>query len=200
MPPEAATIARDTWLRPLPSIADQMALVDAVAEALHDAPHVDVQYGPTGLQWCSDALLSAIAERSAQTGRRIHMHLLETEPQRQWADAAYPEGIVARLAEIGLLSPRLTLAHCVWARPEELDLLARHGARIAVNTSSNLHLYSGLAPVPGMLEAGVEVAMGLDGCAFDEDMAAPSTRMMTGCASCACSTWSTMRRAFATTP
>jgi len=169
MPPEAAAIARDTWLRPLPAIADQMALVDAVAEALHDAPHVDVQYGPTGVQWCSDALLSAIAQRSARTGRRIHMHLLETEPQRQWADAAYPEGIVARLAEIGFLSPRLTLAHCVWARPEELDLIARHKARIAVNTARVLHLYSGLAPVPGMLDAGVDVAMGLDGCAFDED-------------------------------
>ena len=169
MPDEAAALARQTWLRPLPSTADQLALVDAVAEALADAPHVDVQYGPTGVQWCSDALLSAIAEASERTGRRVHMHLLETEPQRQWADEAYPEGIVARLAEIGLLSPRLTLAHCVWARPEELAVIAAHRARIAVNTSSNLHLYSGCAPVPAMLEAGVDVAMGLDGCAFDED-------------------------------
>jgi cytosine/adenosine deaminase-related metal-dependent hydrolase len=169
MPAEAAEIARNTWLRPLPSIADQMALVDAVADALEDAPHVDLQYGPTGVQWCSDALLSAIAEASERTGRRIHMHLLETEPQRRWADEAYPEGIVARLAQIGFLSPRLTLAHCVWARPEELATIGDLGARIAVNTSSNLHLYSGRAPVPAMLEAGVDVAMGLDGCAFDED-------------------------------
>lgn len=169
MPAEAAELARRTWLRPLPSIADQLALVDAVAKALEDAPHVDVQYGPTGVQWCSDALLSAIAQASERSGRRVHMHLLETEPQRQWADEAYPEGLVTRLAQIGLLSPRLTLAHCVWARPDELDTIAAHGARIAVNTSSNLHLYSGRAPVTAMLEAGIAVAMGLDGCAFDED-------------------------------
>lgn len=169
MPAGAADLARKTWLRPMPSIADQLALVDAVADALRDAPHVDVQYGPTGVQWCSDALLSAIAEASERTGRRVHMHLLETEPQRHWADEAYPEGIVSRLADLGLLSSRLTLAHCVWARPEELATIAAHGARIAVNTSSNLHLYSGRAPVPAMLEAGVDVAMGLDGCAFDED-------------------------------
>jgi cytosine/adenosine deaminase-related metal-dependent hydrolase len=97
------------------------------------------------------------------------MHLLETEPQRVWADQAYPEGLMSNLAGIGLLSPRLTLAHCVWAQPEELALVAAHGARIAVNTSSNLHLFSGRAPVAAMLEAGIDVAMGLDGCAFDED-------------------------------
>jgi len=128
-----------------------------------------VQYGPTGVQWCSDALLSAISKASAENGRRVHMHLLETQPQRVWADGAYPEGIVDRLEGIGLLSPRLTLAHCVWARPDELAQIAKSGARIAVNASSNLHLHSGLAPVAEMLAAGVPVAMGLDGCAFDED-------------------------------
>lgn len=166
---ESAELVRDVWLKPLPSISAQLAVVDEVAEALADQPHVDVQYGPTGAQWCNDALLSDIAEASERTGRRVHMHLLETEPQRQWADEDYPEGIVSRLAEIGFLSPRLTLAHCVWARPEELATIASHGARIAVNTSSNLHLYSGCAPVAAMLEAGVDVAMGLDGCALDED-------------------------------
>jgi len=167
---ETAALVEQTWLQPLPEIGAQMALVDAVAEAVADLPgHIDVQYGPTGVQWCSNALLSAVATASARTGRRVHMHLLETEPQRQWADEAYPTGIVTHLGNIGLLSPRLTLAHCVWARPPELARIAKSGARIAVNTSSNLHLHSGLAPVSAMLEAGVSVAMGLDGCAFDED-------------------------------
>ncbi|SDJ18605.1 amidohydrolase family protein [Aliiruegeria lutimaris] len=168
--PETRALAREIWLRPLPSVADHLALVDAVAEAVADAPgHVDVQYGPNSVQWCSDALLAGIAEASARTGRRVHMHLLETAPQRDWADRTYPDGIVAHLENIGLLSHRLTLAHCVWARKEELARIAAAGARIAVNASSNLHLYSGIAPVPAMLDAGVDVAMGLDGCALDED-------------------------------
>lgn len=168
--PSERDLVTQTWLRPLPSVSEQMALVDAVADAVSDLPgHVDVQYGPTGVQWCSGELLQAIAAASARTGRRIHMHLLETKPQRVWADGAYPDGIVSFLDQIGLLSPRLTLAHCVWARPDELALIAAAGARIAVNVSSNLHLYSGIAPVPAMLAAGVSVAMGLDGCALDED-------------------------------
>jgi len=170
MPEAARAVAKATWLGPMVPVADQLAMVDAVADAVAGLPgHVDVQYGPNGVQWCSPALLEAIAEASARTGRRIHMHLLETKPQRDWADAAHPEGIVAMLDGIGLLSERLTLAHCAWARPEELALIAGSGARVAVNGSSNLHLFSGIAPVPDMLSAGVPVAMGLDGCAFDED-------------------------------
>lgn len=166
---EAVQLARDVWLKPLPSISDQLASVDEVAQALMDQPHVDVQYGPTGVQWCSDALLQAIAEASAENGRRIHMHLLETHPQRIWMDDTYPHGGVEFLKSIGFLSHRVTLAHCVWARKAELDIIARSGTRIAVNNSSNLHLYSGRAPLAAMKEAGVQIAMGLDGCALDED-------------------------------
>ena len=152
--------------------AQQLALVDEVAAMVAEeghADHVTVQYGPTAVQWCSTPLLEAIARASADTGRPVHMHLLETRYQREWADAAHPEGIVRFLDGFGLLSPRLTLAHCTWARLDELALLAERGVTLAVNTSSNLGLKSGIAPLPDMLEQGCRVAMGLDGMAFDED-------------------------------
>lgn len=152
--------------------AQQLALVDEVAAMVQDdgsGDHVAVQYGPSAVQWCSTPLLEAIARASADTGRPVHMHLLETRYQRQWADRVHPGGIVKFLDSIGLLSPRLTLAHCAWARPDELALIAERGATIAVNTSSNLGLKSGIAPLPEMLAQGCRVAMGLDGMAFDED-------------------------------
>jgi cytosine/adenosine deaminase-related metal-dependent hydrolase len=145
-----------------------VTLVDEVAAAAA-GPLFDVQFGPNGVQWCSDELLGAISDASARSGRRIHMHLLETRYQRAWADAAHPSGVVKHLDAIGLLSPRLTLAHCVWARPDELALLAERGVTIAVNTSSNLHLRSGIAPVPRMVAAGCRIALGLDGSALDDD-------------------------------
>jgi len=147
---------------------DFVALVEAVAAAAA-GPMFDVQFGPNGVQWCSEALLEAIAEASQRSGRRIHMHLLETRYQRAWADATHPDGIVKYLDAIGLLSPRLTLAHCVWTRPDELELLAERGVSIAVNTSSNLHLRSGIAPLPRMSAAGCRVALGIDGSALEDD-------------------------------
>lgn len=152
--------------------AQLLARVDDVARMVQEdgfGANVTVQYGPTGVQWCSTPLLEAIAAASADSGRPVHMHLLETRYQRDWADQAHPQGIVAFLDRIGLLSPRLTLAHCTWARPGELALLAERGVTIAVNTSSNLGLKSGIAPVPEMLRQGCRIAMGLDGMALDED-------------------------------
>jgi cytosine/adenosine deaminase-related metal-dependent hydrolase len=156
------------FLRAPPSPRDYLALCDDVASAAA-GPGFDVQYGPNGVQWCSEPLLQAIAEASQRTGRRVHMHLLETKYQRQWADAAYPGGVVGMLDRIGLLSPRLTLAHCVWARPDELELLAERGVVISVNTSSNLHLHSGIAPVQQMRKSGCRVALGIDSKALDDD-------------------------------
>lgn len=147
---------------------EQLTLANEIAQACH-GPGFNVQYGPTGVQWCSSELLSLIAQASADNGRQIHMHLLETRYQREWADHTFPDGIVAYLRDIGLLGPKLTLAHCTYCRPEELELIAASGATIVVNTSSNLGLRSGIAPVVTMLERGCKVAMGLDGLALDDD-------------------------------
>ncbi|HLX28372.1 MAG TPA: amidohydrolase family protein [Casimicrobiaceae bacterium] len=162
-----AEVERRLMPRPLP-VHELIERVDAVAIACSDRDF-NVQYGPAGVQWCSDELLAAVADASARTGRRVHMHLLETRNQREWADRTYPQGIVAYLDDIGLLSPRLTLAHCTWARADELERLASRGVTIAVNASSNLAIRSGIAPVAAMVRAGCRVACGLDGLALDED-------------------------------
>ncbi len=170
--PDVRSAVAHRLAAPATSAAEQITRVDELNAVLHGAGldrQVTLQYGPTGVQWCSDALLEAIACASADTGRPVHMHLLETQYQRQWADATHPDGIVRHLGRIGLLNPRLTLAHCTWARPDELALLAEHGVTIAVNTSSNLGIRSGIAPVAEMLRQGCRIAMGLDGLALDED-------------------------------
>ncbi len=147
--------------------AEQLAQIEAITEFEH--AFFKVQYGPVGPQWCEDATLEAIAEASAATGRRIHMHLFETERQRAWADASYPGGLITFLDTIGLLSDRLTVAHGVWLRPDECALMAERGVTVSVNTSSNLRLRSGLPSVARFKAAGLAWAMGLDGMAMDDD-------------------------------
>jgi len=161
-------IVEATFFAPFPSPAEQIARVEAIAAAV-ESETFSVQFGPNGPQWCSDALLSAIGEASRRSGRRIHMHLLETLYQRAFADSAYPEGVTKRLASLGFLSERVTLAHCVHAHTEDLDEIARAGAVIATNPSSNLHLRSGVAPIAEALRRGCRVAIGVDASALDED-------------------------------
>lgn len=150
------------------STAAQLELVDEIAAAA-EGDGISVLYGPLAPQWASDELLEAIAERAAADGRRVHTHLLETELQREWADAHYPQGLVAHLDRIGLLSPNLTVAHGVWLRDDELALLAERGVSVSVNTSSNLRLRSGTAPVARMRAHGVSFAFGMDGMSIDDD-------------------------------
>lgn len=158
----------EMFVRAPVSPKEYIELTDAIAAAI-SGPKVDVQLGPAGVQWCSKPLLEAVAENSAQTGRRIHMHLLETIYQRAWADRNYPQGIVRYLDDIGLLSDRLTLAHCIHARPDELQIIAASGARIVTNFSSNMHLRSGLGPIAAAHHCGCAIAVGVDGLALDED-------------------------------
>jgi cytosine/adenosine deaminase-related metal-dependent hydrolase len=158
----------DLFVKPAMSPRDYIELTDAIASAIA-GPKIDVQFGPTGVQWCSRPLLEAIAENSARTGRRVHMHLLETIYQRAYADQHFPGGVVNYLRDIGLLSNRLTLAHCIHARPDELEIIAASGARIVTNFSSNLHLHSGLAPIAAAHQCGCAIAVGVDGLALDED-------------------------------
>lgn len=156
------------WNPPTLSPTDQLARVETIAhQCKGDLIHV--QYCPRGPQWCSNEMLEAIAAASAETGRRIHTHLLETRYQREWADAHYPQGLIHYLDQIGFLSPRLTVAHGVWLRPNELSLLAERGVIISVNTSSNLRLRSGIAPFAKMQAAGVTIAFGLDGMSLNDD-------------------------------
>ena len=146
----------------------QVEQVEDIAAA-HESELFQVQYGPVGPQWCRDETLARIAEASALHGRRVHMHLLESPRQRQWLDATYRQGIVRFLDEIGLLSPRLTVAHGVHLTEEECALLAERGVTVSVNTSSNLRMRSGLAPVARYLRRGLRFGFGLDGAAHDDD-------------------------------
>lgn len=172
IPVRRRSAAAKRWGGPRPPLGQQLEWVEAIAEAAPDL--VDVQIGPTAPQWCSDETLRAVAELSDATGRRVHMHLLESIRQRQWADAAFPGGIVGHLDDLGLLSPRLAVAHGVWLRPAELDVLADRGVAVVANTSSNLRLRSGVAPVRDFAAAGVGAALGLDSLPLLEpgDMAA----------------------------
>jgi len=167
-PARAAMRAR-LLTQPPASPDEQIRLVDELADAIGNEM-VEVQYGPYGLEWCSDALLEGVAARSAMNGRRVHMHLLETRIQREYLDACHPDGgPVRHLDRLGLLSPRLSVAHGAWLRPDEMELLAERGVTVAVNSSSNLALRHGRVSMTELARRGVPIAMGLDGFTLDDD-------------------------------
>ena len=130
-----AAIVSSQWLTKPVRIEDQLDLVEEIASR-YESDLFQIQYGPASVERCSDQLLQAIAERSEATGRRVHMHLLESRYVREWADHAYSMGIIKHIKSLGLLSPRLAVAHGTWLRGEECSELAENGVTVSVNTSS----------------------------------------------------------------
>jgi 5-methylthioadenosine/S-adenosylhomocysteine deaminase len=123
---------------------------------------VHVMIAPAGPQRCTDELLRAFAAVSAAERRPIHSHILETKVQAVAARQFYGKSMIAHLRELGLLSPRLTVIHGVWLSSEDIAMITEAGATVAHNPICNLKLLSGVAPVPRLLDAGVNVALGTD--------------------------------------
>jgi 5-methylthioadenosine/S-adenosylhomocysteine deaminase len=134
-----------------------------------DGGRIAIQLAPANLHWCSDAALQAIGEASARRGAPMHIHLLETERQRAYAQQRFGRSAVAHLDRLGLLGPLATLGHMVWASDDDLDLVAERGVCICHNLSSNLRLGSGLARCGHFLARGIPTAIGIDEAGLNDD-------------------------------
>ena len=94
----------------------------------------------------------------------MHVHLSETEREHEECMVRHGGKTPAAVfAEHGVFDVRAIAAHCVWTTPEDWAILAEKGVTAVHNPASNLKLGSGVAPVPAMLKAGVNVALGTDG-------------------------------------
>jgi cytosine/adenosine deaminase-related metal-dependent hydrolase len=132
-------------------------------------PRVAIQLAPANLHWCSDDLLGEVNRVSARDNVPMHMHLLETAHQREYARRRGGGTAIDHLAGLGLLGPRLTLGHAVWVSRRDLEQLARTETSVCHNCSSNLRLRSGIAPVVEMLTAGIRVGIGIDEAGINDD-------------------------------
>ncbi len=120
------------------------------------APHAIYTLSPRSLRW--------VAERSAELGMPVQIHLSETEGEV--LDCLETHGMrpAMLLDSVGLLGPRTILAHGVWLDEAELDLIAERGATVVTNPVANMKLAVGaIFPYPAARERGVSMGLGTDG-------------------------------------
>lgn len=129
---------------------------------------VNILVAPTGIQLCSDALFEGCIKISDRHNICRHTHLLETLAQKQLAAEKYGCSAVEHLRNIGYLSDRTTLAHCVWLSDADINILVETESTVVHNPLSNLRLGSGIAPILKYRQAGVNVTFGCDGAASND--------------------------------
>jgi len=101
---------------------------------------------------------------------RVQMHLHETEFEVSNFQETNGETPIQRLDRLGLLNDRLIAAHCVVLSPGDVSLLAARRVSVVTCPRSNLKLSSGICNVPALLAAGVNVAIGTDGCCSNNSL------------------------------
>ncbi len=118
----------------------------------------------------SEEHLKAWRALSDKTGAPLIIHVSET--QKEVNDLLKSKGArpVDYLARIGFLNNRTVAAHVVFPSPEEIALLKRLGVGVVHNPQSNMKLASGVAPVPQMLKADLNLGLGTDGAASNNDL------------------------------
>jgi cytosine/adenosine deaminase-related metal-dependent hydrolase len=119
---------------------------------------------------CSRELLEAVGELSAREVALVHTHASEQREEIEIVRRISGKTNIEYLADVGLVSPRLCAAHCVWVDAHEQDLLAGADVKVTHCPGSNLKLGSGIAPVPELLGKGICVSLGADGAACNNHL------------------------------
>ncbi|MDB5803414.1 MAG: N-ethylammeline chlorohydrolase [Betaproteobacteria bacterium] len=144
---------------------DYLAKGLALRDSLRHEPLLSFCLAPHAPYTVGDASFEKIVRYAEELGLPVHMHVHETADEIAGEFAKTGMRPLARLKKLGLVGPQLIAVHAVHLTPEEIELLAHHGASVAHCPSSNLKLASGIAPVAQLLTAGVNVGLGTDGAA-----------------------------------
>ena len=119
---------------------------------------------------CSPDLLERANEIAVKEGCLLVIHLSETREEVEQIRKRYGTTPVRHLERLGILGPHLLAVHCVCLDDEEIRILAEHQVKVAHCPESNMKLAAGISPVPRLLEAGVTVGLGTDGCASNNNL------------------------------
>lgn len=137
---------------------------------LKQHPRIRIAFGPHAPYTVSDDKLAEIRVLADELDAGIHMHVHETAEEVANALAEHGERPLARLARLGLLGPRFQAVHMTQIDDDDLALLVEHNCSVIHCPESNLKLASGLCPVERLWQAGVNVAIGTDGAASNNDL------------------------------
>lgn len=141
---------------------------------LHDYyrnnPRIRTAFAPHAPYTVSNQPLERVRVLADELDVPIHIHVQETEDEIAQSLTQHNERPLSRLHKLGLVSPRLLAVHMTQLTPSEIDLAAAQGIHVMHCPESNMKLASGFCPVQKLLDAGVNVALGTDGAASNNDL------------------------------
>jgi 5-methylthioadenosine/S-adenosylhomocysteine deaminase len=141
-----------------------------VHDAWHDDPLVTTAFAPHAPYTVSDASFERVRMLADQLDVPVHLHTHETAQEVADSLRLHGQRPLARLDRLGLVNDRLIAVHMTQLTEAEIALCAERGVSVVHCPESNLKLASGFCPAGALLAAGVNLAIGTDGCASNNDL------------------------------
>lgn len=141
---------------------------EALREAAGGSALCTFRVGIGALGGQSDEMFSRSVEYAVGAGLGVHIHIQEVREEVTATFERTGRTVVGHCAHVGLFDAPTLAAHCVWVDRNDRRLLAEHRVGVAHNPVANMILASGVAPVTEMLEAGIDVGIGVDGPASND--------------------------------
>jgi 5-methylthioadenosine/S-adenosylhomocysteine deaminase len=142
----------------------------ALSDQFRHSPFIKVAFGPHAPYTVGDASLEKIVMLSEEIDSNIQIHLHETAFEVESAVKETGVRPVERLRKLGLLTPRTQCVHMTTLNSDDIDTIRTTGSHVVHCPESNLKLASGFCPVDVLQKQGINVALGTDGAASNDDL------------------------------
>ncbi|MBW6465165.1 MAG: amidohydrolase [Brevefilum sp.] len=149
---------------------ESLAAAEEFIKTWKDHPLIVPSVGPHAPYTCTDEILQACSELAQKYDVPLHIHLAETAGEVENIRKEHGIPVIPYVRKHGIFDAKVIAAHCVHIDEGEMRTIQHAGAGIAHNPSSNLKLASGFANVTRMLELDINVGIGTDGPASNNDL------------------------------
>ena len=139
-------------------------------DAARDCERLSFMLGPHAPYTCDDAYMRIVSEEAKKNRMGIHVHLSESENEISQIKEKYGMSPIEMADRNGLFDVPAIAAHCVQITESDMDILKARNVSVVTNPASNMKLGNGFAPVPDMLEKGINVCLGTDGAASNNSL------------------------------
>jgi 5-methylthioadenosine/S-adenosylhomocysteine deaminase len=131
---------------------------------------ITVSVSPHAVYTNTPQTLEKCARLAREHGLCIHTHISETKKENADCMAQYGTTPTGLMQDVGIFENRVIAAHCVYLNEADMDIFKRSGATVAHNPTSNLKLGNGVAPILKYQKAGINVSLGTDGTASNNNL------------------------------
>lgn len=143
-----------------------------LVSAFHNSysERLKVDYAIHAEYTCKPLVVRRYSEDCLKKGLKMQIHLSETKKEHLECIEKYGKTPTEWFNDLGCFENPTLAAHCVWVEDDDMDILNEKGVTVVHNPTSNLKLGSGFAPIPEMIKKGVNVALGTDGAASNNNL------------------------------